>query len=145
VDPAGAGEVGGGGPVAGQAWNLEDRRQVLQARMPEQRPEGGGADQTVARIGVTITVTAALGLGVVQVDAPQPVEADRVVDGVHDAVGLCQRPVLDAGGEEVLGVEAGAKAPVCPGGVEHGCQLAPIPPARPAGAGGVLHQERARG
>ena len=66
----------GPGPVA-LAGHLEDGRQALEGRVAEQGGQAVGADGAVADVLVAVPVGAEVDLGVVEVQASQPVEPHR--------------------------------------------------------------------
>ena len=92
---------------------------------------------------MAVPVRAEWDLRVVEVDAVEAVEPDRPVEVVHDGVGLLEALEADAGGEEVLGVEADPEAAVVPAGLDELGQLFEAPPYRAARSGRVLEQESA--
>jgi hypothetical protein len=73
------------GAVAVGPGHFEDRRQVLEPRIREEQPEVV-ADEALAEVRVAIPIGAELGRRVVDMEGPESIEADRLVDLVETGV-----------------------------------------------------------
>ncbi len=72
------------------------------------------ADRAAPDVPMAVQARPQADLGVVHVQAGQPVETDRAVEVADDGVGVGHRPVRDAGRPQVLGVETDAQPAVVP-------------------------------
>jgi hypothetical protein len=113
--------------------------------MPEQRTERPAPDQPLAEVLVAVSVRPAGHLRVVQVQAAETLEPDRLVEPPHNLVRVVEALVAHARGEQVLGVETDSEPGIAACSLEHPRELGEAAPERPTGTGGVLHQQPAAG
>jgi Family of unknown function (DUF5946) len=125
--------------------NLEQRGQVFEARLGEERPEPGAAELTLGKVGVAVAVRAERRLGVVHVQAAQAVEAHDGVELVDDRGEPLGVAHVVAAGEQMAAVEADPEPRPGAGLVDQLGELLKGPADRLTGAGRVLEQEGALG
>ena len=91
---------------------------------------------------VPVAVGAQRNLGVVDVQAAQPVEAHLGVEVVHHLGERLDRADLEPRGQQVAAVEAGAQALAASGGVDQLGKLVEVAAQRALRSSGVLEQQR---
>src|SRR6476660_4816205 len=119
---------------------LEDGRQILKSRVRQEDAELL-AELPLEDVRVPVAVRGEWRRGVVDVQRPEPVEADRRVELVETRVERCRVGHVHAGDPEMARVEADAEPRVATEPIVDRCELLDRAPDRPPGAGGVLHQE----
>jgi hypothetical protein len=138
VEPAHHGQLVGVGATVVGARHLQDGGEALEGRVAEQGPERGLPHVAATGVFVAVDAGAVDHLGVVDVEAGQPLQADGPVDLAHQRVGSVDGVEQHARGPGVLGVEADAEPGVVAGGGDDAGQLLERPADGAARAGGVL-------
>src|SRR5690242_16236470 len=123
---------------------LEQRGQLLEARLGQERRQPGLAELAVRQVLVPVAVRAERHGGVVHVDAREAVEPEVGLEVVHHPREPVVRSDVEAAGEHVAAVEAHAD-PLRPAAeVDELVELLERPADRASRPGGVLEEEAAR-
>jgi hypothetical protein len=122
--------------------HLEQRGQLLEARLGEKGAQAGVSQLALTEVRVAISVGAQGDGGVVHVQAAQSVEADLGIELIEHLAQRLGGADLEPGGEQVAAVYAHPEPAIAPRELEQANELVEVAPQGPLGAGGVLEQQR---
>src|SRR3954447_165101 len=126
-----------------RARRLHDARQPVEARLGQEHRAAVGPELALGDVGMAVAVGAERRLRVVEVQRPDPLDADELDALVEDRAERVGRADLEARREQGAGVQADPEALVASGGVDERRELVEGAPERAARAGGVLEMEGA--